>query len=114
MLNSFILYFIAIFFTAVAQILLKTGSEKSLGKSFFSSYFNFYSILGYVMLLLTTLITLYALKEMELKFTIIFMPFLYIFIGIFSYIFFNEEFSKRKFFGSLLIILGIIIFNIKI
>ena len=100
-----------IFFAAIAQVLLKVAAKKDY-KNIFKEYFNIWVILGYIIMLLTTLISMYAYKGIPVSMGMAFEATSYIYIAIFNKYIFGEDLSCKKIFAIILIILGIIIFSI--
>lgn len=72
-------------------------------------YLNIYVIVAYVMFFISTLLTVFAYKGMELVTGAILGTLSYILIAILSRIFFNEKVGKMKLIGLLLIIGGIMV-----
>jgi len=99
--------FIAILLTGIAQILLKMGSKNEV-----SAYYNKYSISGYFLLIIVTIFGILALKGLELKFYYALASINYILVLIFSYIILKEEITKNKIIGIMIIVWGIILFNL--
>ena len=112
MLKYYLIYISAIIITSISQILLKIGANRGKSKSYLYSFFNFFTIIGYFFLLLSTVFSLYALRVISLKITIVMLPLVYIFVGFLSFVILKEYFSKIKLIGSIIIIIGILIFNI--
>ncbi len=97
----------AITLTAIAQILLKIGSNDTN-----SIYLNRFSISGYFVFLVVTLLGILALKGLDLKLYYALTSLNYLLILIFSNIVLKEEITKNKIIGVMLIVWGIIIFNL--
>ena len=103
----------AIVLTSVAQLILKKAALVSNKKSFsIFSYLNIYSVVSYALFVIVTLLNLYALKKIQVKEMVIFLPLTYLIIPIFSYLLFKEKIGKQHILGILVIITGIIIFNL--
>ncbi|MFA4824279.1 MAG: hypothetical protein WC593_03890 [Methanoregula sp.] len=69
MIFSLVLVFIAVIFTGISQVLLKIGSAPQ-GKrrdSVLDAYLNLHTLFTYGLLLLVTVISVIALKEVPLK-----------------------------------------------
>ena len=94
-----------------SQILLKKSAMKK-HKSMVSEYLNIYVVLGYGMMIVSTILTIFAYKGLDYKNGPIIESLGYIFVMILSFIFFSEKITKRKLIGNALILLGIIIFYI--
>jgi len=117
MLPLIILAFFAVMLSGIGQILLKYGaiSEKK-GHHFpeyLAPYLNRYTLSGYCLLLVVTILSIYVLKEMPLK---MFFPFFIsmnmIVVVILSYFILHEPLTYQKIFAIGIVVLGIIIFNI--
>ncbi|OHD06009.1 MAG: hypothetical protein A2086_06020 [Spirochaetes bacterium GWD1_27_9] len=113
MLKYYIFLLIAIILTSISQILLKIGAKKSKNKKFIYLYLNFFTIFGYFLLFLSTIFSLFSLKYVDLKVLIFFLPLTYIFIGISSFIILKERINKFQIIGFIIIITGLVIFNIR-
>jgi multidrug transporter EmrE-like cation transporter len=114
---SIILAIFSILLTAIGQLLLKIGANltdvnKWIPRSL-NPYLNRFTIPGYSMLFIVTILSIYILKELPLKF---FFPFFIsgnlIAIVILSRLFLQEYFTKPKIIGIFLILSGIIIFTL--
>jgi len=99
--------FIAILLTSVSQMLLKAGSDNAN-----SIYFNRFTASGYLIFLIVTIFSILALRGLSLKFYYALTSLNYILVLIFSYIILKEEITKNKIIGIILIVWGIIIFNL--
>ena len=71
---------------------------------------NPYVIIGYGMMVLSTIVTILAYQKVEYKNGPVVEALGYILIMILSYLFFREPITKRKVLGNTLVLLGIIIF----
>jgi multidrug transporter EmrE-like cation transporter len=114
MIFSLILVFLAVLLTGISQVLLKIGSahQGKRRKSFLDAYLNLYTITAYGLLLLVTVISVIALKEIPLKvFYAIASLNLVVVVGL-SWGILREPVNKRKLFAVLLIISGIVVFNL--
>lgn len=96
---------------AVSQMLLKKSALKKY-KSILFEYMNPYVIIGYCLLVATMFINIVAYGGIEYKVGAILATTSYLFVMIFGRIFFNEKITIRKVVGIVLIITGIVIFNI--
>ena len=110
-------YYYAIYFgaflTVVAQLLMKNAALKMEKKqSKLRSVLNPLSLLAYLMFVLVTLCTFYGLKKVELMFMILVQPIVMILVLISSSYFFNEKLNSNKILGSIIIIFGVILFNL--
>ena len=103
---------IAVVLTAISQILLKVGADKTKSLKIIRRYLNYYVISGYLIFLVVTLINLYAYKYLPIKMAVIFLPFTFILVAVFSFLLLKEKMSKKHLISSLIIITGVIIYNL--
>jgi multidrug transporter EmrE-like cation transporter len=102
---------LSILLTSIAQILLKIGANKKSTNE--SIYLNRATMSGYGLFLVVTILSVLALKGIELKtFYAAVYALNFILVAIFSWKFLGESLSKKKVVGILLIALGIIVFNL--
>lgn len=112
MIDRYILFmFLSVIISSFSQILLKK-SAKIEHKNFFQEYLNPLVIIGYGMMIVSTLTTLMAYRGMDYKNGPIIESLGYILVMILSYLFFREKISKKKIIGYFLILLGVIVFYI--
>ncbi|SHJ08789.1 EamA-like transporter family protein [Clostridium amylolyticum] len=110
MINKHILIMmISVLVAAISQILLKISANKE-HKNIINEYLNPHVILGYVLLFASTILTILALRGMELKNLPIIEASGYIYVLIFSALVLKEKITKKKIIGNIIIILGIIVF----
>lgn len=111
-MNKFLLIgLISVFISCVSQVLLKSSSMKDWGHKI-REYINPYVILGYVLLALCMLLTIYMYKGIELKYGAVIESLGFIIMVIFGRLFFKEKITTNKIAGNVLIVLGIIVFNL--
>lgn len=104
-----------VFIATIAQILLKKSAEKNIDvKSFKEQYINKLVIVGYLLLFISMLIPLYTYQFVPLKYGAVIESLGYAFIMILSAVFLKEKITKKKLLGNVLIIVGVIIFSVKI
>ena len=117
MLQSIILAGVAVMLSGISQILLKYGalSEKRSPHfpEYLKPYLNRFTLSGYCLLLVVTVISIYVLQEMPLK---LFFPF-FISMNMFvvvvlSYFILHEPLTHRKILAIGIIVLGILIFTL--
>ncbi len=102
----------AVAVASVSQILLKAGANRSY-PSLFRQYFNVYVVVGYGMMLLSTLLFILSYRiGLNYKSGPVLEALGYPLILIFSYLFFREPLTKKKILGNILIICGIVIFHL--
>lgn len=108
MKNSFyvLLFIISIILASFSQIILKKGSKEK------NIFINKYTIVGYLLMLISTLFTLYGYKGVQLSLSQILQSLSFIFVAILSKVFLNEKISRKTIIGICLIIVGIIIYSV--
>ena len=104
-----IVLFLAVAISSVSQILLKKGASKKYN-SVIREYLNPWVILGYGMMVLSTLCVIYAYKGVEYKNGSIIESLGFLVVMILSRIFLGEKVTIRKLMGNIIILLGIILF----
>lgn len=102
---------LSVIIASFSQILLKK-SAKITYKTWIKEYLNPYVIVGYSMMIVSTVLTIFAYKGLEYKNGPIIESLGYILVMVLSYYFFKERITKRKLLGNLLILLGIVVFYI--
>lgn len=99
------------FIAAVSQMLLKKSAMEN-HKSIIYEYLNWKVILAYAMFFGAVFADMYALKFVSISFVPVLETSSYVFILIFSRLFFRERISLKQFIGISVIITGILIFVI--
>ncbi len=101
-----ILLILSVFISSISQIILKKSASKTYN-SILREYLNLYVIVGYGLLVLSTILTILGLTEIAYKNQPIIESLGYIFVMILSRIFLGEKITKRKIIGNALILIGI-------
>jgi len=101
--------FLSVIIAAFSQILLKKSASRKYD-SFIEEYLNPYVIIGYGMMVCSTIFTIFAYKGIEYHHGPIIESFGYILVMLLSFLFFNEKITKTKLLGNALILLGVIVF----
>jgi multidrug transporter EmrE-like cation transporter len=113
MIFSLCLALLAVFLTGVSQVLLKCGARRGEGNtSFFAPYLNILTISGYAILLIVTVISVIALREIPLKIFYALAALGYVVVAGLSWRLLKEGITQNKILAVLLIVCGIILFNI--
>lgn len=112
MVKGIIFYFISVFFSSCAQILLKKSAINP-HKSLLKEYMNVKVISAYTTLLCATWITIYAYRFIPLSTGAVLEVSGYVFVTILSYFFLDEKIARKTVIGIFLIIVGILLFNIN-
>lgn len=110
-MDSYLLFFIAsAILASVAQVLLKKASlQQPEGVSYWRSLLDWRVIVGYTLLMSTTLLGMLGYRRISLSVGALLNSFSYVFVGIFSVIFFKESVTPQKVMAYALIVLGVII-----
>lgn len=112
MINKYVcILVLSVLIASVSQIILKIGSEKNY-KNLIREYLNVYVIVGYGMMVVSTILTILAFKGLDYKNGPIIESVGYIFVMVLSSIILKEKITKKKIAGNLLILLGILVFYI--
>lgn len=110
-MKSIILFVISVCISSTSQILLKkSANEEKQNK--WQEYFNKYVISGYLLLFISTILTMLAYKNLNLSMGVMIESISYIIIAVASYFAFKEKITQNKLIGIILIIAGIIIASI--
>ncbi len=94
---------------AFSQVLLKTSANVQYG-SFLKQYLNWRVILGYVMLLISMLFSVYAYSGMDYKYGPAIESIGFVLVAVLSLVILKEKMTKRKVAGYILIVAGLILF----
>lgn len=92
-----------------SQILLKKAAQKQYNK-WIRQYLNVQVILGYAIMVLSTLCTVYAYRVIPLSMAPAWDAFGQVVVVSLSWIVLREKISKKKLIGITIIIVGILIF----
>lgn len=107
-------YFImilSVFIASISQLLLKISANKP-HKTIKQEYLNPLVIGGYLLLIVSTLLTILAYRGIAYTSGPIIETLGYVFILIFSWLILKEKLSWNVILGNIIIIVGIIIFYI--
>ena len=100
------LFILSVLIGSIAQISLKKGAEKK------NIYINTYTVLGYFLMLLSTFLTFFAYKFVELSMGAVLQSLSFIFVAIFSKMILKENINKIMITGMLFIVFGVIIYSV--
>lgn len=101
--------FLAVAVSSVSQILLKKGASKQYD-NVLREYLNPWVILGYGMMVLSTLCVIYAYKGVEYKNGSIIESLGFLVVMVLSRIILGEKITVKKILGNIIILTGIIVF----
>lgn len=109
-MNSYVILLLSsVFIATCSQIFLKTSSSIEYSSKI-KEYLNWRVVVGYGMLVMSTILTILAFKGLDYKNGPIIESTGYVFIMILSRIFLKEKITKNKILGNSLILFGILIF----
>lgn len=112
-MNTYIaLFLFSVFVSSVSQILLKTSANKKYDH-WIREYLNPKVIIAYGMFFLSSLLTVFAYKFVPLSMGPILEASGYVFVSVMGYFILKEQIGCRKIIGLVVIVLGIVIFNLK-
>ena len=101
-----------IIFTGFSQVLLKVGANKANMKKCNMSYVNPYTLIAFSLYVLTTLLTVYTLKDIPLNLFYASTSLkLVVLILILSKLVLRKKIDSSKAFAVLLILVGVMVFN---
>lgn len=106
-----IVMIVSAFIASFSQILLKISAGKK-HENVIKEYVNPLVIGGYVMLIVSMLLGIICYKHMDYMQVVILEPVGYIIVMFLSRIIFREKITKHKVAGMLLILAGIVVFNL--
>lgn len=101
-----ICFLLSIIIASYSQIILKKGAEQK------NIYINKYTIVGYTLMVISTLFTLIGYKGVDLTLSGVLQALSFVFVPIFSLILLKEKINKQTIIGIAVIILGIVIYSI--
>ena len=105
--------FVSLLLSSLSQILLKKSSQEK-KKSFILEYLNLKVMVAYVILFICMLLTVYIYKGIEYKYGAIIESMSFLVVMSCSRMFLGEKISLNKLFGNIAIVVGVIIFSVKI
>ena len=109
-MNKYMLIpFVATFFSAISQIMLKQSANRE-HKSWIYEYLNWRVILAYFIFFAVLLVNTFAYTHMDMKYGAVIDGLTYTFVMVMSFVLLKEKFTRAKLFGNLLIIVGVVIY----
>ena len=106
-----LLFALSTLISSFSQILLKKSATKKYDLKL-REYLNLPVITAYAVFFLCTLISMYALKVVPLSMSPLLEATGYIFVTILSFFFFKEIPDKKQIAGLILILAGVVIYNL--
>jgi len=104
------LFLFSVFISSVSQIMLKTSANIKY-KRWIDEYLNPKVIVAYGLFFASSLLTVFAYKYVPLSMGPILEATGYVFVSVLGYFVLKEKIGKRKIIGLIIIISGIMIFN---
>ena len=111
-LFNIILVIIAAFIGAFGSLYLKFGSEKASRSNLLALFKNYKLIFGVFLYGISSVIFLFALKNGELSVLYPFAATAYVWTCLFSVKYLNEKMTKLKWFGIIMILIGVSLIGI--
>lgn len=102
----------SVFVSSVSQVILKKSSGK-VYDSKIKEYLNLPVMVAYGLFFCSSLITVFAYKGVALSLGPILESTGYIWVSILGALFLKEKLNKKKICGMIIIIVGIIVFNLR-
>ena len=110
MVNKYmILLVLSVVVASLSQILLKKSASKTYS-SVLREYLNPYVIIGYGMMVVSTLLTVGGYAGLEYKNGAVVESLGFVLVMLLSRFFFGEKITRKKLLGNALILLGIFVF----
>ncbi|MBQ9610453.1 MAG: EamA family transporter [Lachnospiraceae bacterium] len=106
MIKCILIYVCSVFISSVAQILLKKSTQKS-HESVIKEYLNPYVITAYAIFLVSTILTVFALRKVPLSMAPVIESLGYVFVAVLGYFAVHERLEKQKIIGIVFILIGI-------
>ena len=107
-----LLFLISVMISAVSQVILK----KSAGKTYTNKireYLNIPVIIAYALFFMSSLLTVLAYPQVPLALGPVLETTGYIWVSVLGVLFLKEKIGRRKIIGMIIIVIGIIIFNVR-
>lgn len=109
----YIVLYLAVFVGAVGQVLLKIGSGRE-GLDLGIICVNIWVILGLGAMVVSMLLSVRGLSLVPLRDMAFILPTAYVLVPLFSRIFLKEKLNARILTGTLILVVGVVLFNLPI
>lgn len=106
-----IMLFVATFFSAGSQVLLKQSARIE-HKSRIYEYLNWRVITAYFIAFAVLFVNTYAFTKIDMRFGSVIDTFTYVFVMVLSYVLLKEKFTRGQLIGNLIIIAGVLIYTL--
>lgn len=108
-IGSFLLAVFAAFISAIGNVVLKKAATTTREKNIFMKILNLKVIVAYMLMVVSTYISLLSLKKMDLRFAPAASATNYFWVPLLSFFFLGEKINKKQLVGICIILLGVII-----
>lgn len=102
---------IGVFIAAAAQVLLKKSSQIKYSSKI-REYLNVRVILAYTIMVISSLMSVFAYKKVPLSMGTILGSTSYLYVAAFGVMVFHEKLNFKKILGLVLIVAGVIVYSI--
>lgn len=109
----YLMIYLAMFLAAAGQVMLKRGAGSN-GLDLGIMRLNVWVALGLGTMIISMLLNIRGLSVVPLRDMAFILPTVYILVPLFSRIFLSESISRRTVIGTLIMMVGIVVFNIPI
>jgi len=92
---------------------MKKGALRGRNRSVIGSFFDPFTIAGYVLMLASTVTSTIALKTLPLHLTVSLLPLGYVVVVALSVAVLGEKMKRHHIWGMAMILAGVIIFNMR-
>ncbi len=97
---------------STGQLFMKTGALRGRDRPLLRSFLDPFTIAGYTLMLVTTVVSTIALKILPLHLTVALLPLGYIVVVFLSVTVLREKMRRHHIWGMLVILAGVIVFNL--
>ena len=111
LVTNYLLTLAVVFLTSIGHLLLKIAATRST-ESGIRIYTHPLSIVGYGIFAGVALVSIYAMKGLDLKVFFALYSLTYICIPVLSYLVLKESFTSNKVIGVIVITVGVLLFSI--
>lgn len=111
-MNKYLLLkLISVLIASISQILLKKSANKTYNNKI-KEYLNVLVTLGYTLFVISSLLSVISLQGITISYSSIVESLNYIIVPGMSYLLLKEKINKKQIIGMILIIIGLLIFNV--
>ena len=112
MLNYVLIGIGSVVLSCIGQLLLKLGARKT-WPTRVREYLNIYVLGGYLIMGVCMLVTIYVYTGLQLKYGAVLESLGYVIILLMSRLLLGEPITRKKLAGNMLIVIGILLFNLE-